>query len=257
MSKGEYIIHSPQEIAGIRRAAAASAMVRDALPAAVIPGMTTKQLDDLAGRLIAGTGGVSAFHGYRGFPGQICISLNDEVVHGIGHPERIMREGDLVSMDVGVRVDGCIGDTATSFVIGGRRDPDTERLLTGTAEALTVGIRACRAGNRVRDISAAVEEAAREYRLSVVREYVGHGVGTELHEPPEIPNYVVRNRGPELHPGMILAIEPMLNLGTHRVAVSRDGWTVRTADGRLSAHFEHMVLVTNADPEILTWPKTK
>lgn len=257
MASGEYIVHTPQEILGIRRAAAASAQVRDALCAAVMPGMTTRQLDDLAGRLIAATGGTSAFRGYRGFPGQICISLNDEVVHGIGRDDCTMQVGDLVSMDVGVRLDGCIGDTATSFVIGGATPPDTRRLLEGTREALTAGIRAARPGNRVRDISAAVEATAREYRLGVVREYVGHGVGTALHEPPEIPNYVVRNRGPELRPGMVLAIEPMLNLGTYRVNVGRDGWTVRTADGTLSAHFEHMILLTNADPEILTWPRTK
>jgi len=257
MASGEYILHTPQEILGIRRAAAASAQVRDALAAAVVPGMTTHQLDALAGRLIAETGGSSAFRGYRGFPGEICISLNDEVVHGIGRNDRVMQVGDLVSMDVGVRLDGCIGDTATSFVIGGTRDPDTLRLLAGTREALTAGISAARPGHRVRDISAAIEAAAREHRLGVVRDYVGHGVGTALHEPPEIPNYVVRNRGPELRAGMVLAIEPMLNLGTYRVAVDKDGWTVRTADGRLSAHFEHMILLTNADPEILTWPRTK
>jgi methionyl aminopeptidase len=257
MAKGEYIAHTPQRIAGIRRAATASAQVRDALRNSVIPGMTTHQINELAGRLIADIGGISAFLGYRGFPGQICISLNDEVVHGIGSPKRVVKTGDLVSMDVGVRLDNCIGDTAISFIVAGEPEPDALRLLSGTEEALAAGIRAARPGNRVRHISTAVESAAREYQLSVVREYVGHGVGAELHEPPEIPNYVVRNRGPELHPGMVLAIEPMLNLGTHRVVVGRDGWTVRTADGKLSAHFEHMVLITNSDPEILTWPKTK
>lgn len=257
MPKVESIVHSSFEIAGIRIAAAISADIRDQLRHSVLPGMTTGQLDDLAGKLIADRGSHSAFLGYRGFPGQICISLNDEVVHGIGRHDRIMRDGDLVSLDVGVRHEGFIGDTATSFVIGGKAAPEAQRLLDGTAAALTAGIRAARGGNQVRDISAAVEATAQHHQLSVVREYVGHGVGVELHEPPEIPNYVIRPHTPKLLPGMVLAIEPMLNLGLNRVMLSPDGWTVRTTDGRLSAHFEHMILVTAADPEILTWPRMK
>jgi len=257
MPKGEVIVHSPTEIAGIRRAAAAAAQIRETLAASVIPGMTTRQLDELAGRLFADAGGQSAFLGYRGFPGQICISLNDEVVHGIGSPTRIVHAGDLVSLDVGIRLDGFIGDTATSFIVAAQPDADTRRLLDGTAAALAAGLAAARPGNHVRDISAAIEACARRHRLGIVREYVGHGVGLALHEPPEIPNFVTQSRTPQLVAGMVMALEPMLNLGSPHVMLGQDGWTVRTADGRLSAHFEHMVLVTDGDPEILTWAKTK
>jgi methionyl aminopeptidase len=255
VSKEEYVIHTPQEIEGIRIAAAATAGVRDEVAAIARVGMSTKELDDLAGMFIRETGGTSAFLGYHGFPGQICISVNDEVVHGIGTPQRIIEEGDIVSIDLGVKINGCIGDTATSFVVGRTPTKQQKVLLDKTKEALMAGIDAAVAGNYIRDISAAVEGVAKKARLGVVRDYVGHGVGCELHEPPEVPNYVSRKKGPKLLPGMVLAIEPMFNLGTHKVKIKSDGWTVVTRDKKLSAHFEHIVLITENKPEILTWQK--
>ena len=256
-SKKNFVINSGPAIAGIRLAAKAAAEVRVRLPAMVRPGMTTKQIDDLAAMLIAATGGKSAFLGYRGYPGQICISVNDEVVHGIGSANRVVAPGDVLSLDIGVRFNGYIGDNATTMIVGGLPPPpDVRRLLDGTREALECGVRSSIAGNRVRDVSASVERVAKRHKLGIVREYVGHACGKKLHEPPEIPNYVVRDRGPVLQPGMVLAIEPMLNLGGKDVSTDKDKWTVRTRDGSISAHFEHMVLVTDNKPEILTWLKT-
>ena len=206
--------------------------------------------------MINATGGKSAFRGYRGYPGNICISVNDEVVHGIGSPDRVIEENDLVSIDVGVEIDGGVGDTALTFGFV-TPSPDQARLLEGTRRALVDGIAAARRGQRVAAISRAVEKTARRYRLGIVREYVGHGCGTHLHEPPEVPNYSGWGEGPRLVPGMVICIEPMLNLGSQQITLDRvDGWTVRTRDGSLSAHFEHMILITEQDPEILTWPKT-
>lgn len=255
MSRAQ-VVHTPDEIVRIRRAARLTAEVRDAIPGLTHPGMTTFDLDQLAGELIRATGGKSAFRGYHGYPGNICISVNDEVVHGIGRPDRILLETDIVSIDVGVEIDGALGDTALTF---GFVEPDADiaRLLKGTKQALMDGIAAARGGNYIRHISAAVEATAEHYRLGVVREYVGHGCGTRLHEPPEVPNFVGYGKGPQLIPGMVICIEPMLNLGTARVTTDpHDHWTVRTQDGRPAAHFEHMVLITEKEPEILTWPKT-
>jgi methionyl aminopeptidase len=252
----KFIIHTDDEICGIRIAAKAAAEVKNRLADMIRPGMSTKEIDNIAAALISSTGGKSAFLGYRGYPGQICISINDEVVHGIGSETRIVADGDIVSLDIGVDIDGFIGDNAISVVAGSSPiPPDVERLLTGTKEALNAGIEACLPGNRIRHISRAVEKTAKRFGLSIVQEYVGHGCGVSLHEPPEIPNYVTQNPGPILRPGMVLAIEPMLNLGKRNVITDKDGWTVRTKDGRLSAHFEHMVLITEKTPEILTWQK--
>jgi methionyl aminopeptidase len=253
--KREFVVYSESDICGIRKASQSAAQIRERLPSMVRPGMSTKEIDNIASVFIHSMGGVSAFLGYRGYPGIVCISLNDEVVHGIGRADRIVKEGDLVSLDIGVNVGGFIGDTATSFVLGGTADPDTLRLLSFTQKALDEGIKAAVPGNYVRHISEAVEKVAKSAKLGIVREYCGHGCGACLHDPPEIPNYVTVNRGPQLRPGMVLAIEPMLNLGTYRVITDSDGWTVRTSDGRLSAHFEHMVLITKSEPEILTWLK--
>ena len=252
----DYIIHSESAIAGIRVAAQAAATVKNQIAKMVRPGMSTKEIDNLASALISSTGGRSAFLGYRGYPGQICISVNDEVVHGIGS-ERIVANGDLVSLDIGVNINGYIGDNAITVVVGdGGLSADVERLLEGTKEALQAGIDAALPGNKIRDISQAVQKIAKKLSLTIVQEYVGHGCGIKLHEPPEIPNYVTKKPGPTLRPGMVLAIEPMLNLGKRNVITDKDGWTVRTKDGRLSAHFEHMVLITQQHPEILTWQKT-
>ncbi len=251
------IIHTEDEIKRIRRAALVTAEVRDAIAAGVRVGMTTFDLDQFAGELIRATGGKSAFLGYHGYPGNICISVNDEVVHGIGRPDRLILDTDIVSIDVGIELDGGIGDTALTVCFQENPPEKIKRLLEGTREALMAGIRAAKNGNCVRDISQAVESTAKKYLLGVVREYVGHGCGTRLHEPPEVPNFVGSfGRGPLLSPGMVLCIEPMLNLGTARVSTdSVDHWTVRTRDGEYAAHFEHMILITDNEPEILTWPK--
>lgn len=250
-----FVIHGPDEIGGIRSAAQAAALVRERICVMAMPGMTTKALDDLAGSLIASTGGTSAFLGYRGFPAQICISVNDEVVHGIGSNSKVLRKGDVLSLDIGVKLNGFVGDTAKSFCLGGDAPKDVEVLLSVCEKSLMEGIDAARKGNYVVDISSAVERIAKKANLGIVREYVGHGCGKALHEPPEVPNFTTRNKGPMLVPGMVLAIEPMLNLGTHKVFTEADNWTVRTLDGKVSAHFEHMVYITESEPEILTWLK--
>ncbi len=251
------IIHTDDEIRRIRRAAQLTAEVRDKIAVLAHAGMTTLELDRLAGALIQETGGRSAFLGYHGFPGNICISVNEEVVHGIGRHDRILTPDDIVSIDLGVEIDGACGDTALTFGLGGVMPPKTAHLLETTRKALDAGISRAVCGNYIRDISAAIEAVAKKAHIAVVRDFVGHGCGIKLHEPPEVPNFVGPSRGPRLEPGMVLAIEPMFNLGTHRVDVDRiNHWTVRTHDGSLSAHFEHMVLITEQEPEILTWQKT-
>jgi len=255
MKKPKYVIHSESSICGIRKAAQAAATVKNRLATMIRPGLSTQDVDNMTAALIAAEGGKSAFLGYRGFPGQLCISLNDEVVHGIGVADRIIKDGDIVSLDVGVNINGYIGDNAISVFMGNSNSSEITRLLTGTEEALDFALKAVLPGNNIGHISAAVEKIAKRNDLSIVREYVGHGCGANLHEPPEIPNYRTKDKGPTLRPGMVLAIEPMLNLGKRNVITDKDGWTVRTRDGSLSAHFEHMVLVTKSTPEILTWQK--
>ena len=246
------IVHSDREIDGIRKAARATAGVRDALGRRVQPGMSTLELDRLAADLIAKTGGTSAFHGYHGFPGQVCISVNEEVVHGIGRADRIINLGDIVSIDVGITLNGFVGDTATTVCVPANANPAIQNLLETTRQSLAAGIAAARPGGFVNDIGTAVEHVVTRAGFSVVRDFVGHGCGCELHEPPEIPNFRQSQKGAKLKAGMVLAIEPMVNSGSASVSVDSDGWTVRTKDGGLSAHFEHMVLITNAKPEILT-----
>lgn len=251
-----FVIHTEDEIRRIRLAAAATARVRDELAKRACPGMSTLELDELAGALIAQEGGRSAFLGYGGFPGNICISLNEEVVHGIGRASRIMTEDDIVSIDVGVEIEGGIGDTALTFALKPNPSPAVEMLLKTTNDALMAGIEQAVCGNYLNDVCSAIEKVAKSQKLGVVREFVGHGVGIKLHEPPEIPNFRMASKGPKLQKGMILAIEPMFNLGSEKITVDRiDHWTVRTKDKSLSAHFEHTVLITDNKPEILTWPK--
>ena len=252
------VVHTPAEIVMIRQAAMVAARVRDALARLVAPGMTTLELDQIAGGLIRQNGGESAFLGYRGFPGQVCISVNDEVVHGIGRADRVLRPGDLVSLDIGVRVGAGIGDTAVTVPVGAPPAAVAARLMQATEDALAAGIAAARSGRDVSEIGAAVEAVVSAAGFSVVRDFVGHGCGTALHEPPEVPNFRTPPRGVLLRPGMVLAIEPMVNAGTWRVAVDRgDNWTVRTADGSLSSHSEHMVLIHETESENLTCPKTR
>ncbi|MBE6358717.1 MAG: type I methionyl aminopeptidase [Lentisphaerae bacterium] len=252
---GNRIIHTPDEIVRIRRAAEVTARVRDEIARLAHPGMTTFDLDQLAGQIINATGGRSAFKNYHGYPGNICISVNDVVIHGIGTPDQIITENDIVSIDVGVSIDGAMGDTALTFGFK-EFSGEVKRLIDGTRQSLMDGIAAARCGAFVRDISAAVEKCARRHKLGIVRDFVGHGCGIQLHEAPEVPNYTGWGKGPRLEPGMVLCIEPMMNLGTDSVKIDRkDGWTVRTVDGKLSAHFEHMILITDNEPEILTWQK--
>ncbi len=251
-----FVIHTPKEIEKIRLAAQATAYVRDEIARRTCAGMSTLEVDQLAGALIAETGGRSAFLGYGGFPGNICISVNEEVVHGIGRADKILTPDDIVSIDVGVTIDGGIGDSALTFALKKDPSPAVDDLLKHTLESLMAGIAAAVCGNYISDISRAIETVAKKHNLGIVRDLVGHGCGTKLHEPPEVPNFVRGSRGVKLQKGMVLAIEPMLNLGTEKVVVDRfDKWTVRTKDHSLSAHFEHTVLITDSQPEILTWRK--
>lgn len=245
------IIKSPLELDVMRRVNRITARVRDELAALVCPGITTLDLGNAAGELIRKYGGTSAFYGYHGFPGQICVSVNDEVVHGIPGP-RVIRDGDIVSIDTGIRIDGFIGDTAIT-VAAGKISDEKQRLLDVTKAALAAGIAKAVVGNRLGDISHAVQTVVEEAGFSVVREFVGHGIGRDLHEDPQIPNFGKPGRGPVLKAGMTLAIEPMVNIGSPRVEILEDKWTVVTCDGSASAHFEHTVAVGLA-PEILTLP---
>lgn len=235
----------------MRVAGAAAAAVLQALAREVTPGITTGELDRMAAELMREHDCKSAFLGYRGFPGQTCLSVNEEVVHGIGGDRRIL-PGDIVKIDVGVVKQGFIGDNATT-VAAGDIPPETQRLLAVTEQSLFEAIRHARAGTRLADLCGAVEDFVVRHGFTVVREFVGHGVGRRLHEEPQVPNYRPAGKSPTLLPGMALAIEPMVNAGVPGVRILEDGWTVITADRKPSAHFEHTVLVTTGEPEILTW----
>lgn len=244
------IVKNPAEIEQMGASGRIAAGVRDAVAARVTPGVTTGELADYAGELIREQGAESAFLGYRGYPGMICVSVNAEVVHGIPGERRI-EVGDIVSIDVGVRYGGYIGDTAATVMVG-VSDREVIRLVKTTEKALYAGIAMATAGGRLSDISHAIEQTATEAGFDVVRDFVGHGIGRTMHEEPQIPNFGKPGRGPRLKEGMTLAIEPMLNIGGSGVAVQDDGWTVLTRSGRPSAHFEHTVVVRNGEAEILT-----
>ena len=214
-------------------------------------GMSTYELDKLIHDFITAAGAKPSFLGMYGFPGSACISLNDEVIHGIPSKKTFIRSGDIVSVDVGAYINGYHGDNAYTFKVGAV-SPTAEKLLRVTNECLYRGIAAAKLGARVGDISYAVQKHAEDNGFSVVREYVGHGVGRDLHEEPEVPNFGRPGRGPRLIPGMTIAIEPMINRGRRGVKVLSDGWTVKTADGELSAHFEHTIVITESGPVILT-----
>lgn len=215
------------------------------------PGVTTSQLDKLAEKYARSQDAVPAFKGYRGFPGSLCVSVNEQVVHGIPSKKVILRDGDVLSIDFGVRYRGFYGDAAVTLPVG-HIEQETSRLLDVTRESLKRAIDAAVVGNRISDISRAVQDFVEGNGFSVVRQFVGHGIGQELHEPPEIPNYVRKGRSPKLLPGMVLAIEPMVNMGTHEVKILKDGWTVITRDRKPSAHFEHSIAVTENGPRILS-----
>jgi methionyl aminopeptidase len=232
-----------------------TAHVLDEIAAYIKPGLTTRQVDEFAGECIRAHGGKSAFLGYRKYPCNTCISVNEEVVHGMGS-ERELLFGDIVSLDVGVAYNGFVGDTARTVAVGGC-GVLAQRLMDVTERALYQGIAAAVSGNRVTDISRAVQNYVEGNGFSVVREFVGHGVGRAMHEEPQVPNFVDRKMNDKLRAGMTIAIEPMVNAGQAAVKILKDGWTVVSQDGSLSAHFEHTVLITDGEPEILTWPEKK
>ena len=242
---------SAAEIARMRPANRLVAQVLEALAATVAPGVTTWDLDVLAERMVKDGGAVPAFKGYRGFPATLCTSVNAEVVHGIPSPKRVLTDGDIVSIDIGVKLDGFYGDSAVTVPVG--KVPDRTRdLLTVTRESLERGISQVKVGGRVSDIGHAVQEWVEAHGFSVVREFVGHGIGEHLHEEPPIPNFGSPGRGAKLAEGMVLAIEPMVAMGRPEVRVLGDGWTAVTKDGSLAAHFEHTVAVGANGPLILT-----
>lgn len=244
------VVKSAGDLEGMRASAQVAATVRNAVVRMVSPGVTTGELSDYAGELIKRAGAESAFFGYRGYPGRICVSVNETVVHGVPGNRRIQL-GDIVSIDVGVKYGGYIGDTATTVMVG-VTDPKVLSLVRTAENALEAGIAMARVGRRLSDISHAIEEVVVKAGFSVVREFVGHGIGRKMHEDPQIPNFGPRGRGPKLKTGMTLALEPMVNLGEADVEVQDDGWTVLTRDSKLSAHFEHTVAVRDGNAEILT-----
>lgn len=238
----------------MRRSGRALHEVMRQVTAAVAPGVSTWDLEEVADAAIRAQHGTSAFRGYRGFPCVLCASVNEEVIHGIPSRKRILAEGEVVSLDCGLVVDGYFSDTAATVAVGGmeRLAPPVRRLLEVTQEALAAAIAQARPGNHLGDISWTVQEVAEREGFSVVREFVGHGIGTQLHEDPAVPNFGQPGAGPKLRPGMVLAIEPMVNAGGAAVRVLADGWTAVTADRSLSAHFEHTVAITDDGPWVLT-----
>lgn len=244
------VIKTEEEIELMRGSARVVAETLRLLGSAVKPGVTTKELDELAEQHIRSRGGLPSFKGYRGFPASICASVNSEVVHGIPGPKKL-EDGDIISIDVGVLKEGYHGDGAATFAVG-RVSEEATRLLRTTRGALEAGIAAARAGNRVSDISGAVQGVVEAAGFSVVRDLVGHGIGQQMHEEPQIPNFVGGGQSPALAKGMTLAIEPMVNAGAYGITVKDDAWTVVTCDGSLSAHFEHTVAVTGDGAETLT-----
>ncbi len=215
------------------------------------PGVSTKDLDTLAETFIRDNGAVPAFLGYQGFPATLCVSVNDQVVHGIPSDKEILKEGDIVSVDCGTFMKGFVGDSAYTFMVG-EVASEVKQLLEVTKEALYKGTAAAKAGNRVGDISSAVQDWSEKFGYGVVRELEGHGLGRKMHEAPGVPNFGMRGRGPLLREGMVICIEPMINMGTRNVIFESDGWTVRTRDGKPSAHFEFAVAITKSGPDILT-----
>jgi methionyl aminopeptidase len=245
------ILKSPAEIDKMRRAGRIVAATRQKVVDAVRPGITTEQLDRVAEEHIAAAGATPNFKGYRGFPATICASINEQVVHGIPG-KRVLKEGDLVSLDFGAIWETYHADSAITVFCGEPPSNEAEKLVRVTEESLQAGISQVQEGKRLSDIGHAVQQVVEGAGFSVIREYVGHGIGQSLHEDPQIPNYGDPGRGPSLRPGMVLAIEPMVNLGGWETRVLGDQWTVVTADGGLSAHFEHTVALTEDGPEVLT-----
>jgi methionyl aminopeptidase len=244
------IVKSAREVAIMREVGRIVARVLEVLAGQLRPGMKTMELDEIAAREVEKQGARPSFKGYRGFPANLCVSVNDEIVHGIPG-ERVLREGDVVSLDMGAVLGGFQGDAAVTVGIG-EISPRARDLITTTESALMAGIAAARVGATLGDISAAIQNRAESGGFSVVREYTGHGIGRDMHEEPQIPNYGVAGSGPVLKKGMTFALEPMVNAGGWRTRVDDDHWTVRTADGSISAHFEHTIAITDGEAEVLT-----
>ena len=239
-----------EELDKMRRAGRVVGETLEILQAAVRPGMTTQELDEIAEREIRARGAIPSFKGYRGFPATICTSINSEIVHGIPG-NRALKQGDLIKLDAGAIVEGYHGDAAVTVPVG-EVSEEALKLIETTERSLQAGIAEAKAGNRIHDIGAAVQTTAEGAGFSVVREYVGHGIGRALHEDPPVPNYGKPGTGLKLEPGLVIAIEPMVNVGTYETRLLPDGWTVVTADGALSAHFEHTIAITEDGPEVLT-----
>ena len=242
---------SPAEIEAMQEAGRISAKVLRLVGAAVEPGISTAELDAMAERLFKAEGAKPAFKGYGGFPASICASVNEQIVHGIPSRKKILKAGDIISIDTGAIVDGWYGDNAWTYPVG-EVDLEVQKLLEVTEQSMWNGIAAARAGNHLGDIGAAVEQLANRHRYGVVRELVGHGIGRDMHEEPNVPNYGMKHFGRKLEVGMCLAIEPMFNLGTRKITYWDDGWLITTRDGKWSAHFEKSVAITEEGPLILT-----
>ena len=243
-------LKSPREIECMRRAGRLTAQARALAGSLVRPGVTTHEIDTAVRKFIESHGAKPSFLGYGGFKGSACISINEEVIHGIPGPRKL-KEGDIVSVDVGAYLDGFHGDCAATFPCG-EVSPEAMELIRVTEQSFWEGIKLARAGNRVFDISHAVQQYVESHGCSVVRDFVGHGVGAKLHEPPEVPNFGPAGHGLRLQPGMTIAVEPMVCAGDWRVKVLKDGWTTVSADGSLTAHYENTILITDGEPEILT-----
>lgn len=243
-------LKSKAEAAKIKEACLVVVRTLEFLEAKIKPGIATSELDSLAGDYILRQGGVPAFKGYKGFSGNICASINEVIVHGIPG-NQVLKERDIISLDVGVNLNGYYGDAAVTFPVGDISD-EAKRLLTVTEQSLYEGIEKARPGNRLFDISSAIQKYVESCGFSIVREFVGHGIGSRMHEDPQIPNFGEAGTGPLLKPGMVFAIEPMVNAGTSKAEILEDGWTAVTKDRKLSAHFEHTVYISEEGPEILT-----
>ena len=244
-------LKTPQEIEAMREAGRVSALALRMVGDIIAPGVTTRELDSFVENVIRLEGGAPTFKGYGGFPGSICTSINEKVVHGIPSPAVALKDGDIISIDTGATLGGWVGDNAYTFAVG-EVSSEKRQLCTVTREAMWAGIRAACPGNTLGDVGFAVQDYAESRGFGVVRDYVGHGVGHVMHEKPDVPNYGKKGRGVKLKPGMVIAIEPMITEGTYEVRVLKDGWTTVTADGKLAAHYENTVLITDGEPEILT-----
>lgn len=244
-------LKSPQEIEKMRRASRVVAEVLLKIRDYIKPGISTGELDSLAEKWIREGKAIPAFKGYLGYKASLCTSINEEVVHGIPSLKRFLKEGDIIGVDCGAIVEGYYGDAAYTFPVG-QVSPAVASLLEVGEESLRVGIQQMVPGGRLYDIGAAIQEFVEQRGFSVVREYVGHGIGTKLHEEPKVPNHGIRNTGPRLKPGMVFAVEPMVNQGTQEVELLEDGWTVVTKDRKVSVHFEHTIAITEKGPEVLT-----